>query len=203
MRNKYFFHITGAACLGNFLLGTGKLVVGISSLSVFTCVSALYTYGMVLAKICALKGIDADIKKQYRHYRLTGIILIIASVLYGIYSARLLWHPRVSHYQMYVGLAIATFTFTEIGLNVRGVIVERHDRTLMTHAIKMVSLASSLISLVLTQTALLSFTHEDVADYDPSVSNGRMGIIMGSASAMLGVYMLIRVRRLERRRKQD
>ncbi|MBU5477901.1 hypothetical protein KQI69_01640 [Eubacterium sp. MSJ-13] len=197
INNKYSLHITGAACIGNFVVGLGKLIVGLISLSFFTCVSAFYTFGMVIAKMCALKGIGKSREKQYAHYRLTGIILIVASVLYAIYSTRLLFKPEVPHYGINVGLAIATFTFTEIGLNIRGVIVERKNKELLYHALKMVSLAASLISLVLTQTALLSFTHEDVADYDPSFSNGIMGLLMGCVSTIIGIFMLLRVRGIQ------
>lgn len=198
LTKKYSLHITGAACVGSFLVGTGKLVMGLVSLSFFTCVSAFYTYGMVIAKACALKGMDKDKQKQYAHYQMTGIILIVASVLYAIYSTRLLWHPQTSKYTLYVGLAIATFTFTEIGLNIRGVVVARKRKELLYHALKMVSLASSLISLVLTQTALLSFTHEGMADYNPSVSNGIMGLLMGSASTLIGIVMLCRGKKLQK-----
>ncbi|MGN0607145.1 MAG: hypothetical protein ACI4JM_11545 [Oscillospiraceae bacterium] len=50
-------HITGAACLGTTFVCLGKLIMGIISLSFFTCVSAFYTFGMVTAKITALAGI--------------------------------------------------------------------------------------------------------------------------------------------------
>lgn len=195
---KYSLKITGAACAGNFLVGCGKLLMGIISLSIFTCVSAFYTYGMVVAKLCALMGLKKEREKQYAHYRLTGIILIVTSILYVVYAARLLWNPEVSHYHIYVGLAIATFNFTEIGLNIRGVILARKNDTLLFHALKMVSLAASLISLVLTQTAILSFTHEGMTDYNPSVSNGIMGVLMGSISMLIGVFMLFRVKQIKK-----
>jgi putative uncharacterized protein (fragment) len=176
---KYSLHLTGAACIGNFVVGTGKLIMGLIFLSFFTCVSAFYTYGMVVAKICVLKGMGQDRKKQYAHYRLTGIILMAASVLYAIYAARLLWYPEVTDYERDVALAIATFTFTEIGLNIRGVAVESKNQELLYHALKMVNLASALTSLVLTQTALLAFTHKGAANYNASFYNGAIGLLMG------------------------
>lgn len=199
INKKYSIHITGAACIGNFLVGTGKLFIGLISLSFFTCVSAFYTYGMVIAKVCALKGMNKDREKQYIHYRFTGIILSIASIFYAVYATRLLWHPEVSHYEKNVGIAIATVTFVEIGLNIRGVIVERKNKELLYHALKMVSLSSSLISLVLTQMAILSFTHEGRLDYNPSFSNGIMGLLMGSISTLIGLFMVLRVGRIKKK----
>lgn len=37
-------------------MGTGKLIIGFILLSFFTCVNALYTYGIILAKACAIRG---------------------------------------------------------------------------------------------------------------------------------------------------
>lgn len=197
--------ITGAACIGNLLVGIGKLGMGIMSLSFFTCVSAFYTFGMVIAKACALGGLVKGKApgEQYHYYKLSGMILIVASVLYVVYSTRLLWHPMVSHYDKYVGLGIATFAFTELGLNIRGVIVERHNHTLLFHAIRMINLASSLICLVLTQTAILSFTHDSMPDYDPSISNGLMGILMGTAATLIGCVMLWRVRKIKQKQEME
>lgn len=196
---KYRLHITGATCFGSFIIGTGKLLTGFIALSFFMCVSAFYTYGIVVAKLCIIKGMRSDSKKHYAYYRLTGIILIIASLLYAIYSARLLWKPENPRYNIYVGITIAAFTFTEIGVNIRGVIVERRNKKLLYHALKMVNLASSLICLVLTQTALLSFTHEDMPSYNPSISNGLMGIMMGIICTLIGCYMLIHIKNTEKK----
>lgn len=189
--------ITGAACIGSFLLGTGKLLAGLMALSFFTCVSAFYTYGMVIAKLCALKGLTKPRAQQYAYYRSTGLILIAASVCYGIYAARLLHYPENTQYDLYTGITIATITFAEITVNCRGVAVERKNKALLFHALKMVNLAASLISLVLTQTALLSFSQEKLADYNPSSANGIMGMLMGGVSALIGCYMLLRVRRIQ------
>lgn len=194
--------MTGAACIANFLLGIGKLLMGLWSGSFFTCMNALYTYGMVTAKFCALKGIAVPTQKQYSYYRVSAAILIVASLCYALYSFRLLLHPEQPQYSLYLGLLIATFTFTEIGLNIRGILIERRSGQLMFHAIKMVNLASSLICLVLTQTALLSFTAAD-AEQDFSAANGTMGLLMGSVAALIGAFMIWRVSKLEEMEKKD
>jgi len=52
---------------------------------------------------------------------------------------------------------------------------------------KLINLVSSFIALVLTQTALLSFSHTG----DTSVYNGISGLIFGSLSIIVGVYMIV------------
>ena len=188
--------MTGAACTANALLGTGKLLMGLLSGSFFTVVNALYTYGMVTAKFCALKGIAVPVQKQYAYYRSAAAILIAASLCYAVYAARLLWYPQSNRHHPYLAMGIATVTFAEIGLNVWGVLMERKKKSLPFHALKTINLASSLIGLVLTQTALLSFTHEETG-YSSSRADGILGLCMGGCAALLGCFMLWRAAKLE------
>ena len=95
---------------------------------------------------------------------------------------------------MYVAISIATVTFAEIGLNIRGVIVTRHNHTLLIHAIKMINLSASLITLVLTQTALLSFTNIETNTLEISKGNGLIGILMGTVATLIGGYMIFKAR---------
>lgn len=196
-RWKRSLQVTAAACLANSVIAIGKLVIGIFSLSLFTCINALYTFGMVIAKGCALAGVykAKNKKEQYRYYSLSGVVLITVSVLYIAYSVRLFFYPVSSSYHMYIGIGIATFTFTELTLNIRGVIIERHNHTPLIHAVKMINLASSLICLVLTQTALLSFAGTGVVENYSHV-NGIMGVIMGSLATLLGIIMVVRIGRI-------
>ena len=181
----------------NILLGIGKLAVGIFSRSFFVCVSGFYTFGMAAAKCFALSGIiKSKTEKQQRlKYKLTAATLIIASLIYIGYSTRLFFYPQTGEYSIYTGLLIAAFTFTELVLNIRGVILERKSNSPLFHALKTVSLASTLICLVLTQTAILSFADPQL-EAQPA-ANGLMGVLMGTAAMVLGILMLVRGRRLE------
>lgn len=194
------FQTASAAVIGNVCIGTGKLALGILSLSFFTCVSALYTFGMVVAKCCALVGIVKSTNKseQYRYYALSGILLIITSLLYIAYSVRLFFHPATSTYHMVVALAIASFTFAEIAINIRGVIVERHNHAPLIHAIKMLSLASSLICLSITQAAILSFASTEVDAH--SAANGLIGLFTGTLATMLGILMVVRAHKAQNKK---
>ena len=181
--------LTWAACGANFILGTGKMALGILFFSPFTCVSAFYTYSMMLAKLCALLGLDKSKRRQLAHYRVSALILLAASTLFSVYSASLIFSPKVSHYHFYIAIGIAAFTFTEIGLNLRGLLIERKNKSMLLYAVKMESLASSLICLVLTQKALLSFSYsgEQVA---LSKFHGAFGHSMGAIATLISLCML-------------
>ena len=122
-------HLAGISGTWNILLGLGKIISGLLSLSGFICVSGCYTLGMVVARYCVLTGAvrSKDVREQQRYYKLSGSILIIASLLYMAYSGWAYYHPKYTVYPKYIALAIATFTFTEIILNIRGVLINRKD----------------------------------------------------------------------------
>ena len=194
-------HLTGLSGVGHILLGMGKIISGLLSLSVFVCVNGLYTLGMVLARYCALAGVirTQDVRQQYAYYRRSGRILIAASVLYIFYSMWSFFHPREVSYHMYVALAIATFTFTEIGMNLYGMIANRKNRTPLLHAIKTINLAASLVSLVVTQSAILAFADQG---YNPAV-NALMGMFSGTCAVLLGVFMLWRIERIQHKETDE
>ncbi len=191
-------HLAGVSGIGNIILGLGKILSGVLSLSIFVCVNGGYTLGMVVARYCALAGFlrAKTIEAQYRYYRWAGMILILASLLYLSYSGWAYFHPQYTAYPGSIALAIATFTFAEIGINVRGVIICRKDKTPLLHALKTINLAASLISLVLTQSAILSIAQGGY--HDPS-SNALLGALTGACAALLGVSMLWRIERLEKK----
>lgn len=194
-RRRRTIRITGASCVGNTLVGLGKLLIGITSLSLFTCVSACYTFGMVIAKGFAVAGMftEKDETVQQKYCRLSGVILIVASVCYILYSLRLFLFPENTIFHEYVAMGIATITFAEIGLNISGVLRERKNHSLPGQSVKMINLAASLISLVLTQTAILSFASDQV-DAHPA-ANGFIGILMGAAATAIGVLLVVKTRR--------
>lgn len=181
-----------AACIGNILAGLGKLCIGIFSASFFTCAGAFYTFGMVAGKFVALAGITRakSERAQYRYYQISGLILLGTSFLYILYALRLFFQPVNPVYRPSAAIGIAAVTFAEVGLNLRGVLLERHSRAPLMHAVKMLSLAASLICLVLTQSALLSFS----AAYSPQIpfANAVMGVLMGCCAASIGIFMAIR-----------
>ncbi|RGZ03525.1 hypothetical protein DXA14_15605 [Hungatella hathewayi] len=146
-------------------------------------------------KILCLAGTvhSKERKKQYCYYRLAGAVMVAASLLYVVYSLWTIRHPKTVNYGKITAITIAAITFTEIGVNVWGVIKYRKYHSPLLHALKMISLGTSLISLVLTQSAILAFADEA---QDPSV-NGFLGTVTGICAALLGVYMIRRINRIE------
>lgn len=190
-------HFTKISIGANALLAVGKLVLAILSFSIFMCINAFYSIGIALAKYFSHQGLDGEKNQKERqdYYRIIGIIILVASLIFAVYSIRMFIGGKSSVYPEIIGISIATFTFAEITLNIRGLLSARRSNNLMLQANKMISLASSLICLVLTQTALMSFAHTG----DESVAyaaNGLSGIIFGSLAALIGLFMIIHISRV-------
>ena len=78
------------------------------------------------------------------------------------------------YYGKIIAITIATITFTEIGMNLRGVLKYRKAKLPVLHSIKTISLGTSLISLVLTQAAILAFAD----DMQNPSANGMLGSLL-------------------------
>ncbi|MDF2926633.1 MAG: hypothetical protein K0R57_5547 [Paenibacillaceae bacterium] len=185
----------------NAVMAVGKIVLGIFSFSVFLCVNAFYNIGIACAKYSAVKAHEdakahlaaadpAEIRRmQHNAYRLIGVIVLASSIVYLVYCLKILFFgDDVTRYHEYIAIAIAAVTFTEIAVSLHGAVSARRNEEPVIEAIKLTNLASSLISLVLTQTAIMSFTHEG----DTSFYNGMSGIIFGTLAALIGLYMILR-----------
>ena len=175
---------TALNCLGSLILGFGKLLLGWTASSFFTCVSALYTFGMTAARITLINGAqeNADIRKRIR---ISACLLIVSSLFYGLTSIRFYLIPETDVWPLSPALAIAAFTFAELALNIKGSWQTRRRREPLSHALKIINLASSLACLVLTQKVLLSLS-------DPlshSAANGFFGMLMGGTAMLLGLWL--------------
>ncbi|WP_076118206.1 cation transporter [Paenibacillus odorifer] len=164
----------------NIVMAVGKMIVGLYTASIFLCIYALYNVGLALAKATAvkrhLKGKRPPDetypygygREEYKSYFRVGVILTTSSIVFIIYCVRFCTAVHGSIVTMRKGKAPAV------------------------SAIKLSNLAASLISLVLTQTAILSFTHQG----DMSYYNGLAGLIFGGLAALIGVGMMLHMHRV-------
>ena len=181
--------------LSNLCLAAGKALVGIATFSLFFCVNALYNVGIAYAKYCILDGMGQgkDRDAQVEGGRKAGCILLVASILYMLYSVRMFISPPTTHYPMVLAIAIAAFTFTEIAWNLRGVCSKKVEKVPLGKAAKLVNLASSIICLMLTQRAILSFASPEE---NLSHVNGLTGLFFGGIAVLLGLTIMLRTENL-------
>lgn len=203
-KKERWIYFANISAYSNCILALGKLILGIYTFSIFMCLNALYNAGIVVIKYIVIKGHN-EAKRlpnvtnpngygriEYRYYIQVGKIIILTSAIYVIYSIRLFIKGSNDVYPQIAAIAIASVAFTEIGTSIYGILVTRAEKEPVINALKLSNLASAMISIVLTQTAILSSKN----DRDNSVVNGIAGMLFGGCAICIGVYMVIHMSRI-------
>lgn len=167
--------------IGNLLLFFLKILLSILTKSFAFIISALYNLGIGIAK----KNTYKDSRNNYK----IGLYVVLASIAFIIYSIWIIIFHKSTNYNMYIGLAIATITFVDIGYSIYGIIKNSEDNNNQNKVLMLINLATALISLELTQTALLSFTTDNM---DLSLYNGIIGIIVGLIATFIGLHIIFK-----------
>lgn len=179
---KYKQLIINITYVFNFIIGAIKIILSILSKSVLLFIYAFYNIGIGIAKGTAIKKSD-----NYKRYYLSSIIVLFSSLFYVLYSIGICLYGSNKKYNKYVAIAIATFTFIDITFSIIEIFKSKKIKDIKNNCIKQINFASSLISMSLTQTALLSFTTEK----DMSLFYGIGGVFFGSLSIFMSIYMII------------
>lgn len=173
-----------------------KSVLSIVAKSFFMFANALYSAGLGVARFIAVRMHTQSGEEQINSYSHVGSVIFLASTCYVIYSIRLFFKSSTASFPQIVGIAIACYTFFEFFINIRETVKLRKSKALEAKALRAISLSSTLLCFVLTQTALMSLDPET----DPSHANAIAGICFGSGAALVGVYVMVRSKLLSRRK---
>jgi len=185
------------------LMVAWKAALFVVAPSLFLFATVLFNLGVAVAKAgiirshvglrrreVALETVDASTNHR-RSYRKTGVLVTSMSALYTMsFIPMFVGESHEIHYDRNVAVIIAAVTFVEIGLAVHGSISARRNSDMLTEAVKLTNLASGLVLLTLTQSALLSLE----PDVDIGYANAISGIVFGSLATGVGGWMLWRSR---------
>lgn len=165
----------------NILIFIAKIFLFVITKSLVFVISSLYNLGIGLAK--------RKIYSQEDDYKFIGSFVIMASLCFIIYSTCTIIFHKIVNYDLYIGITIATVTFYEIGYSIYGIRKSIKNNNKQNNLLMLVNLATALISLELTQSALLSFTQVGV---DNSLYNGIIGIVVGVSSLVIGIIICLK-----------
>lgn len=173
----------------NFGIAIGKLVFAIMTFSIFMGVNAFYTSIIGAGKYLGVLGLDDNKQKAEQwYYRRIGLLILAASTIYVLYSIRTFFFQDTTYYEKNVAIIIAAVTFFEIGFSLYGIIRATKNKDIILQAVKQLNLCSALIGLVLTQTAILSFTENK----NQSTANFISALLFGSLTFIIGLWMCFR-----------
>lgn len=191
-------YLAAMAIPGHLLMAGSKTLVLLFSFSAFMTANILFTFGLAVIKVLVVAADRRAVRRGIttaipRAYRTTGLLVLILSIAYVVSCLPLaLGHNTSDRYDENVAIAIAAIAFTELGFSVHGLLASRRNDDVLMEAIKLSNLASSLVLIVLAQTALLSMSAATTED--PSRYNGVCGVALGTLAALIGAYMLTRSR---------
>ncbi len=171
-----------------------KLAMSLISTSFFMFANALFSCGIGLARYTALKMQGKDAGEQLRLYRLVMAILSFSGLCYVGYSVRLFFGGSSGQYDMVMALAIAAYTFVEFGIQIYELLKLRKQHDLEAEALRLISFCGILVSFVLTQTAIMSFSEPGEHNF----TDGLAGVAFGGLVVLVGLISLIRHRRVRK-----
>ena len=184
-RRRRIFHFMSVGKDGFMVLV--KLVMSVASASFFMFANALFSCGIGLARYVALKMQGKETAEQLRLYRWVSAILSFSGLCYAGYSVRLFFGGSAGQYSEVMALAIAAYTFVEFGIQIHELIKLRRQHDLEAEALRLVSLCGILVSFVLTQTAIMSFSEQAEHNF----SDGLAGVVFGGLVVLVGAIALV------------
>ena len=183
---KIFLKIAPYTFINSIGIGILKLITGALNRSAALIISAFYNFFVGITKINAIKS---DSKSLYKEYSKIGIMLVITSIVYIFYSVLVMEYDIKSDYKSYIAILITAVTLFDIGFAATGVIKAKMRKNIKTEMLKYINLSTAVISLSLTQKAILSFTEKGS---EMSNLNGTFGIFVGGIVVIIGIYMFIK-----------
>lgn len=176
-----------------------KLIMSIVSFSFFMFANVLFSCGIGIARYTALMMQEKDREGQLKLYAKVALILSFSGICYVAYSVRLFFGGSAGKYDMVMAIAIACYTFVEFGIQIRELIKLRKEQNLEAEALRLISFSGILVSFVLTQTALMSFSEPGEHNF----SDGLAGVVFGGLVVLVGLFALLRYRFLKRKLLSD
>lgn len=185
-QRKKIIYLTRSSMAWNLIVALYKISLAYMSHSILILLYAFYDISLIITKTTFI----IKLKDKSEKYYIVGLIVMASSILYIIYSIRILIVGSPIVYNLYVSIAIVLITVFDIILAVIGIKNARIRMNLEQETSKLITLANSLISLSLTPTAILYF----VQISNISFYMGILGIIFGALSALIGIYMLFYIK---------
>ena len=171
----------------NGLMAVLKFILAIFN-GFFFIVAGIINVLVLASKLHCYLGVKYPNLKSFKYRnKMTSILLILAGVQYVIYMLRLIiFDIEIMDYGIILGITIALVSFIELSLSIKGCF-NACGKGHYFRNIKLISLSSALTAIVLTEVALLSFSH----DGDANFINGVVGSIVGVIIILIGIYMQI------------
>ena len=167
------------------LLAIGKFLLGFYN--IFFIVAGFVNLFILLAKLGCFIGMNENKDNFARRNRVIAILLMTSGLTYVIYMSKfLIFNESLHVYNLLIRVCIALVSFIEMAVAIGG-IFKAYGKGHYIRDIKIISLSSALTAMMFTQIALTAAE----STVQINVTNGIVGIVVGIAIILLGVFAII------------
>ena len=174
-----------------YIFGFFKVVIGIIKMDCFYCVSGIYNILLGGCKNMFLYGKNKKKETQYKIFKDIAVMIIVASLLYIIYSCSFFIYP---HQYTRLGIVpiiiIAIFSFFDILISLYGVFKNMVKKDIMSIGSKCISLTCANSCAAFTQVCIIELFVNNYNYKIISIVNGIIGIIVGILCLLIGIAMI-------------
>jgi len=186
--------------IANVLTAVVKLVLSFIIPSFWFFVNSGFSFVLGMCRLLTIKKykfirtIDNKkerLKEEYSNYSLNGVMLILLGIVYFFVSSYMYYKGTNTNMHEYITYLVAAMAFYSIGSAIYGMVKYKRNEDPIIKGIKVTKFASALTSIVLTQVVLLDTF---ATKYDSTI-NGYTGMGVSIIIIMLGLYMIIGVKK--------
>lgn len=187
--------------IGNIIFALVKFILSITLPSLWFFVNACFLSILSISRFFSIKNygkrrqiINEKIKRDigYKNYLHNGILLVILGIMYFFVSVYMYYKGTNTIMHEYLTYVVALNAFWQISWATYGMAKYKRKRNPILKSVKITNFANALTSIVLTQVVLLD-TY--ACDYNLSNINGSTGMIVSLIIMILGLYMIINIRK--------
>ena len=165
-----------------------KLITGFFTGLIFMA-SGVYTFAIFLCKLLYAKHIDSDLNYQYKAYRNMGFLIIIVSIFFLIANIITL-NDEPKDYGLVFDIIISSVLLILFFLSLRGYVNKRKNINILSRSIKVLSLSTALINLVLVEKLFLYYLYNNLNIDFIYIHKTFVSLISGIL-ILIGVFMFI------------
>lgn len=161
-RTEFFMYFS---CGFSIVYAIFKFSAGVYYHSLWIGAVAVYYIIVSLMRFGLIKQYRNNLKREndreqrilaLKSYRFCGVLMFVLNIAVSGLVVQLIWHEETYQYPGFLIYAFAAYSFYCIGMAVRNMAKHRKLETPVLAAAKMLSFACALMSILATQTAMLT-----------------------------------------------
>lgn len=180
----------------NFIIGIIKCITAITVLSPLFAISGLYNFTLCSAKVPyfywnkQVHKWDWKIKQQSerKSMLIMDCIIVVLGILFAVFGFRMLSTGEEVHYSEYSVYLLALCAFIKLGVSIYWIIKLKGSNLPIDFTMKLTNFADALVSIVLTQSALLVMKGVAKSSY----YDGIFGILVGITVIIIGIVSIFK-----------